>query len=72
MVKYGNQVRKIVENHFETEGRRDNIFDLIENNFIIQILTLERPSFLTYIKLITRKFKDDELRKYRQIVLKSK
>ena len=71
MVKYGNQVRKIVENHFETEGRRDNIFDLIENNFIIQILTLERPSFLTYIKLITRKFKDDELRKYRQIVLKN-
>ena len=35
MVKYGNQVRKIVENHFETEGRRDNIFDLIEIIFLI-------------------------------------
>ena len=71
MMKYGNEIRKVIECCFENSNKKDDVFDLINNNFLIQILTLESQSFSTYLKLLTRKFRPEELIKYRKIVLKN-
>ena len=71
MLKYNNEVRKVIESRFENDNKRDNVFNLIDNNFLIQILTLENQSFSTHLKLLTRKFKPEELIKYREVILKN-
>lgn len=71
MLKYGDKIREVVERRFERDNKKDNVFELINNNFLIQVLTLESQSFSTYIKLLTRKFRPEELIKYREVVLKN-
>lgn len=71
MVKYGNQVRKIVENSLDSENKKNSVFDLINNKFLTQVLIFENIPFTTYIKFLLEKFNAEELKKYREVFLKN-